>query len=1107
MTSSIFGCANARRVVTSTVNWVTVLLFLFLSSGPAFSQTTQGALLGNVSDPSGAAVPNVAIEVKNQNTGFTRDTRTDAQGFYLISNLEPGTYSVAASFQGFKKILRLGITLVTNAQVRVDLGLEVAEANQQVVVQSGASPVIETESARISTVLDRNAMTYNALDGRTTFDLLLSTPAAYWSGDGYSVQGTRAPHTGYSLDGVSFTNEQGGDMQTAYFLDNEDTQEFRVNSVLNPAEYKYAAMVEQTTRGGTNAFHAEANFEHNDSALNAKSFFAATKPVTRNNQFYVAASGPIYIPKLYNGHDKTFFYFHYEKQLFPSAVNTLANVPTVAMRAGDFSALGTTIIDPLSGAPFPRNIIPANRMNATAQKYLQRFYPPPNFGNPLLPSQNFNFNYSQIFNEPTYAGRIDQRFNEKLSLYGRFLFNNQTVRQDDAGVPPQYAGLFRNDQTSGDYLLAATYVFSPTVVNEARISYARMFGIRQNFTNGKNAVDQLGLVNYPEPISADAWGFPQVEIAGLLSMNINTYSRPVDHHWDMYDNVSIMHGTHALKTGINFLSAWVSRFASSPTSQLGDSNFSGFATGLGFSDFILGIPQTSSWASDVGPYYGRRWYIGTFFQDDWKIRKDLTVNLGIRYDYGNPFSEQNDRIFNFDPVTGSLVVPNEKTLSLINPVFPKNIPIMTAAQAGFPRTTLIASDKSNFAPRIGLAYRSPFWGLVMRTGYGIYYGLEYQRAFGNMTGGPFVGTQTYDNTIRNGAPLWTWPDIVPSGVAPNSVGIQDVNGVSSTLPSSYMQQWNFSLEKQIGENGIRLSYIGEASVHLPYERNLNQPIPSTIPFSQDLRPYPIYRDITYVDTGGNQSYNSLQVEFTRRLHAGLMVSASYTWAKNLTDDSDVSALGNMIQNAYCLECERGNEEFTPRHRFVGQVAYELPFGKGRPFLHSSNAFVQAILGGWISANYLNFSTGSWDTPIYTGLDVSNTNQTSGRPDRICNGNLSNPSFPSHGFDVSCFATPPANAGRFGNSGVGIIEGPPQNGWSTNIFKYFFLGDKVKMRIQANFQNVLNHPIFGWVIPAYGGDSGLDIKSSSAGSLCCQLNDQAGDYPPNRTIQVGAKVEF
>jgi hypothetical protein len=1106
MTFLVEDRCGSRPCARSSANIALMASLLLLNAVQLFGQTTQGAILGNITDPTGSVVPSVAIEVKNQDTGFTRNTRTDTQGFYLVDHLEPGRYSVEASAAGFKKILRLGTTLATNQQARVDLALEVAQTNELITV-TGASPVIETESARISTVFDRNMATFNALDGRTTFDLLLASPSAFWSGDGYAVQGTRAAHTGFSLDGVSFTNEQGGDMQTAYFMDNEDTQEFRVNSVNNPAEYKYSAIVEQTSRGGTNALHGEANFEHNDSALNAKSFFASSKAVTRNNQFYGAISGPVYIPKLYNGHNKTFFYFHYEELLSPGAVNTLANVPTDAMRTGDFSALPTPIIDPSTGAPFPGNVIPASRINSSAQKYLQRFYPQANFGSPLIPSQNFNFNYTQNVKEPTYAGRIDHRVNDKFTFYGRFLFNDQTVRQEDDGLPTQYLGKFRNDQTSGDYMLAATYVFSPTIVNEARIAYARMFGIYQNFLDGRSVVDQIGLTGYPQAITPDAFGVPQVQVAGLLSIATTNYGRPVDHHWDMYDNITITHGSHAFKTGVNFLNAWVSRFPSSPSAQLGAFNFSGFATGLGFSDYLLGIPQTSSWSAELSPYYGRRWYIGGYFQDDWKIHKNLTLNLGIRYEYGNPFSEQSNRIFNFDPATGSLVVPNQQTIGMVSSVFPANIPIITASQAGVPASTLIRSDKKNFAPRVGFAYRSPFWGLVMRGGYGIYYSLEYQRAFGDMTGGPFVGTQTYDNTIKNGTPLWTWPSIVPAGVAPNSLGIQDVGGVSPNLPSSYMQQWSMSLEKQFGQNGLRVSYIGEESVHLPYSRNLNQPFPSTTPFSQDLRPYPIYRDITYVDTGGNQSYNSLQVEFTRHLHSGLMISSHYSWTKNITDAHDITALGDTIENAYCLECERGNEEFTPRHRWLTQIAYELPFGKGRPFLHNSNPVVQGVLGGWTTANYIIFSTGSWETPLFTGADISNTNNTSGRPDRVCNGNLSNPNFPSLGFDVSCFVRPGAGIGRFGDSGIGIIQGPSQNGWSTNIFKYFFLGEKAKMRVQANFQNALNHPIFGWVIKAYGGDSGLDIESSSAGSLCCQINTQAGDFPSNRTIVVGAKLEF
>ena len=190
------------------------------------------------------------------------------------------------------------------------------------------------------------------------------------------------------------------------------------------------------------------------------------------------------------------------------------------------------------------------------------------------------------------------------------------------------------------------------------------------------------------------------------------------------------------------------------------------------------------------------------------------------------------------------------------------------------------SDRNNFAPRFGFAWRTGH-GLVVRGGYGMYYSLEYQRAFQQMAIGPFVATQTFDNAIVNNAPLWTWPSIVPPGGSPNSLGTQDVNGANTNLPASYMQQWNLTIEKQIGANGIRLSYIGDTSTHLPIQRNLNQPYPSTTPFSQALRPYPQLRNIIYVDSGGTQNYQSLQIEFTRRLQHGLMIDSHYTWARTL----------------------------------------------------------------------------------------------------------------------------------------------------------------------------------------------------------------------------------
>jgi len=270
--------------------------------------------------------------------------------------------------------------------------------------------------------------------------------------------------------------------------------------------------------------------------------------------------------------------------------------------------------------------------------------------------------------------------------------------------------------------------------------------------------------------------------------------------------------------------------------------------------------------------------------------------------------EQDGRIHNFDPASGSVVVPNQSTLARISALFPKSIPIGTAASVGFPERTLVRNDAMNIDPRFGFAWRTGLSNLVVRGGYGIFHNSEAQRVFQAMTAGPFVATETFDNGISAGAPLFAWPQAFPSGGSARPLGIQDLNATAVNFRNSYVQQWNLTLEKQLGANGLRLSYIASSAIRLPFRRNINQPRASTTPFNQNLRPYPVVRNIIFADSGGTQSYESFQAEFTRRLNTGIALDSNYTWSKNLTDVRETNVLGDIILDAYNRRAERGNAE-------------------------------------------------------------------------------------------------------------------------------------------------------------------------------------------------------
>jgi len=1086
--------------------WLVALLGVL--SSRAWGQSTQGSILGNVTDPTGAFVPGAQIEAKNEMNNFIRKTTSNEEGFYIIERLEPGPYSLSLELGGFKKVIRNGLQLLTNGQVRMDFQLEVAQTSEQVTVEAVIAPVIETETGQIGQVFDRKMNVHTAVTGTSQFSLILATPGAFWTGTNYAIQGQRGTQTGYSMDGIDTTRQRDGAMDSVFSTNNETAAELRVSGVNNSAEYQYGGMILQTGRSGGNQYHAEANYIFNASYLNARPTYAAMRPRSISHNYFFGGSGPVYIPGLYNGKDKTFFYFNREESKSPAGSSVIYNVPTNAMRGGDFSAFSTPVIDPVTGQSFPGNIIPTARLNAASLRYLQRFYPTANAGNANSPNSNFNGVWRADLGTPLYTFRVDQKVSERMTVWYRLFYSIQKQHQDDNALPTEFLGFHYNDQRNGNQVLATTYTFSPTIVNETRLGFVRIIKLNGNSNlDGAAIVSQIGLTGYPAAVPAGTEGIPKVSIAGLLGMTSRDFNRGTDNWWDFRDTLSISRGAHAIKTGGQFLHAFYKQIPTSPTGQLGSFNFDGSFTGTSFADFLLGIPRTASRTDEVGAFYARKNYISGFFQDDYKVRPNFTLNLGIRYEFGSPYSEETDRIYNFDPVSGSLVVPNSTVAARRHPRFPSNIPIITADQAGFPTRTLIANDKNNIAPRFAFAWRTGGkMDLVVRGGYGIFYSLESRRAFTRQASGPFVGSETFDNAIVNGQARFAWPTAFPASAGSvTAFGTQDINAVGINLRDSYNQQWNLTLEKQIGANGLRVSYLGSTVIHLPYTRNLNQPLPSTTPFNQNLRPYPLYRNITMVDTGGTQSIQSLQMQWTRRVSNGLTMDSHYTWSKNLTDSYDFNALGGQIQNAYDRRADRGNEETQPRHRWVTNFVYDLPFGKGRKYLGNSNKVAQAILGGWVTSHVIVFTSGGWYTPIFTGRDTSNTNVVSGRPDRSCDGNKSNPTTESW-FDASCFSRPAAGIGRFGNSGMNIIQGPSQPGWNVRLFKYIPITERLRFRLEGTFYNVINHPINGFTKIAYGGDAALNIISPSVGRIFTN-SDQNGITSASRTIVVGMKLEF
>lgn len=1094
------------------ITWLALLSFVWPSNpGVLCAQSTQGEILGSVTDPAGALVPGAKVTVTNLERGFRRSATTNETGLYRVPHLEPGSYSVTIEHAGFKQFKRTPLLLESGRIIRVDGGLEIGEVSQEVTVTE-QTPVIETETGQIGHVVSsRLLVDVSNPTLRHPVHALVLFPAAYFGGGDYSFNGSRSGAASHQVDGIESGNPQTGRVQGPLRPDFETLQELRVDMVNAKAEYQHTGTINAVMKSGGNQLHGQGSWYHQDSALNARNFFSPAKTDFHRDFFYFTTGGPVYLPRLYDGRNRTFFLVHLEKNSQPSGLPSVLNVPTESMRRGDFSAISAVIRDPTNNQPFPGKILPASRIVPAASKYTEMFYPRPAGPNKdsALPSANYNSNEGIIrgLKEYSWTLRFDQKLSDKNTVYGRYLRNKNQSLIPSAGLPKNLVEPLFRINNSHSWIVSDTHVFTPTIVNELKLGIIREFWPDKASLEGKKVIESLGLIGYPYTLK-NVFGGPVVSVTGLSGISPLGERSSIINTWNLIDNVTFLHRAHSFKTGFSFLLGHLSTTAAVPQAQYGSFSFNGFASGYGYTDLLLGIPRTTGLAQPAEPYYGSGTEWAVYFQDDWKVSSRLTLNLGVRYERHSPWTEKNDQVHAFDLKTGSVVVPNARSQSAINPAFSSAIPVRTAQQAGFPERSLIRTDTNDFAPRFSFAWRSPLSELVIRGGYGLYYNGEARQSFLNMVAGPFINTATYDNTITNGVPGWTWPSVIPANATARALGIQDVSSPNLNRGSSYVQQWNLTLERQLRAFGLRLSYIGSSARQLTYLRNINQPAASTVPFNQNRRPYPLLRNITYFDIGGVQSYHSLQAELSRRLSNGFSLNAHYTLAKNLTDVQNTAAAGGPVEDAFNRGSEYGNEAYTPRQRFVASSIWDVPVGKGRRLLRSAHPVVEGVLGGWQLSTVFSAYSGYFLTPTFSGRDISGTNITGGRPDRIADGNLPSESRTvTRWFDLGAFAIPAANSGRFGSAGRGIIVGPGSWGATLSVFKYFKIPgpESLKFRVEVQASNPFNHPKLGGRV----GNPTMNISSGSAGRITSTDADGASlsGSTASREILIGVRVEW
>lgn len=1086
-------------------------LFLAFGALLGHGQGITGVITGILSDPSGAAIANAKVTATNAATGRAFATATNTEGVFVLPSLPTGAYEVRFESGGFKAVQRKGLQLGADQTLRLDLALEVGAMTESVTV-TGEAPPLRQEEATISDRFTGSRMEELPVS-RSATNILRIVPGVVPNPSGFSnsvadgnINGGRATSSNFMVDGASAVNTNLTQVQFQPIL--EAVDEITIQTANYGAQYgRGGTAINVTTRPGSNEIHGSIfHFFQNDK-LNANAYFnnatARQRPVQRFNLFGGAVSGPVRIPKLFNGLNRTFYTFAYEGTRQKGAANQLSTFPTEAMRGGNFSGL-QAIFDPatftpagggaFSATPFPNNQIPANRVASQSRSILP-FYPAPNLPGSI---NNYVFLVPLPNDQNALNTRFDHNFTQNSRLTFRYGWRDADTASGNPIVFPGPAGAASPANANNERTLNTfhhfngghTQVVRPTIINDITVGY--FFTHTQQLGPGsfEDWPSKLGFAN----VSGDR--FPGASIATYQSFGGGNLSNVYPaRNWDFQDMVSWVAGKHSLKfggqfrtlvfydwrgTGVNF--AFDTQGTYNPlTAQTRTS------TGNSFASFLLGYPSSTTLdrRAPEGFRFRQRYWAG-FLQDDWKISRRLTLNLGIRWEATTPRTEDNDLQTVFNLSTLQVDIANRN---------------------GFPRT-LRDTDWMNFQPRLGLA-----WTLndktVVRGGFGMFM-LPTEVAGNTFTDpGPAQRTQQYlANGAQNLFPV-TFANFAQTATVPpldSPVTVNQNTNVSwmpRDFPNAYQLQWNLNVQRQLPWSTlVEIGYVGTRGVHLEFNRNLNTvPVdrltaPGTL---QSKRPYPTVGNIATVrnEPIGNSIYHSLQARAQKRLSAGLSFNLAYTFSKSIDDASDVLAFRQVgvasAQNHYNIRLERAVSTFDRTHVLSSDLQWQLPFGKDRAWMNRGG-FWNALLGGWNTGAIFSGYTG---LPVTTGVANPNaiTNTLGGglRPNRLgCAALPEDQRSLNRWFNVAAFAAPSPNT--FGNASrsESCVRGPAL--WNVDFLlaKQFNFTERVRLSVRSEFFNAFNH-----FNPA---NPNAQIGNQAAGTI-------TGAQGGPRTLQLSLRLGF
>jgi Carboxypeptidase regulatory-like domain len=1051
----------------------------------AYAQlATTTSLVGTVTDSSGKVIPGAKVTAVESGTLDTHVTTTNDQGYYSIEFPRVGTYRITAEAPGFQTVTETGIRLDINQTVRTDFTLGVGSVSQTVTVEASAT-VIKTDDATVSEVLDTRSVAELPLNGRDPMMLAVTTPGVLLGpkssatgtppGEDFNGAGTREVENEMSLDGISIMNNLITTTSARPMV--ESIQEVEVQTGTYSAQYgAYLGVhINMVTKSGTNEFHGALLEFFRNQVLDARNFFTlptptnptAAKPPLRQNQFGVEVDGPVRIPKLYNGKDKTFFMASYEGFRNVQSTTSLSTEMPAVFFTGDFSSVpaasitGGAIKDPLNGnAPFPGDIIPAARISPIVLK-LQQYYPASNL--PGL-SNNLSVPVPSTASYNQTVDRIDQNIGDKVRLYVRAdhqiwsTFSGNQVPINGDTTP----------YTTDNYTVGYTHTITPHVVNDFRVgrNYFTTATINPFSTSGQtNAGTNLGIPGFTGDSQFNNPGIPDFNITGfngLANASSNWYQN--DSTTQLSEQISWSKGAHNIMAGMEFRRLATGRAA--VNSARGTFTFNGTLTGYAPADFILGLPQ--SFATDGPEVRGRtaEWRDGFFVLDQWQVSRKFTINYGLRYE-----------------------LPT--VAYTINGVATELNPQQTAFVGGTPGFHFTGPNHKDWAPRLGIAYRITE-KTVFRAGGGIYYNPNQTNSYTFLNINPPYTTQLSCVWSTGLTPPTLSNPFGSPGVCPTSPTAGTVYTDPWVQPTPRMNQWSAALERQLWNGGgFEVQYLGSHSYHLDRSYYNNTPLEPGPGAVNSRRPNPLFGVIRTINDDEIANYESMSLVFHQRMSHGLQVLSSYTWSHTIDVTTDSNGGGTPLI-PYDWKDDYGNSNWDVRQRWLTDFVYNIPF------FATSNPIVKGVFTSWQANGIITVQTGI-PINVSTSVDTANTSSSGTyRPNLVstatddCGINHLVGCINPAAFTIANLypATPGAYA--YGSAGRNLIYGPGITTFNVSLFKNFPIKERLRFQFRFEMFNALNHGNFSNPASTFGTSAFGNITSTSTNA---------------RNIQFGAKLLF